>query len=126
VGQPESPSCAERYPAHVQFDRFAEAVERLSPVSRSGVLPMQINFREADGAWLFALYNPFGARRGDVQGVGSVLDHRCTATEQMRPRFAWKSARAIYAWPENSTLSVDGKELQAVVGPGGVLIVEVT
>lgn len=126
IGEPESPAHAKRYPVDAQFDQLAEAIGRMSPVSKSGVLPMQINFRESDGAWILALHNPFGAHRGDVDGVGSILDDRFIARERLQPTFPWKSARAIYAWPESSTLSTNGSELHAVVGPGGTLIVELT
>ncbi len=52
------------------------------------------------------------------------LGDRFIERESIQPTFAWKSVRAIYAWPESSALSTSGSEPHAVVGPGGTLIVE--
>ncbi len=125
VGEGHAPKCAKTYPVDSQFGRLADAVNRLSPLSRSTHMPMQINFRKSDGAWIVGLYNPWGARRGDVYNVGSILDESFTTRELIRPKFPFKTARAIHAWPGSSALKVTGNELYATVGPGGTLIIEV-
>ena len=86
---------------------------------------MQINRRSADGAWIVGLYNPWGAERGDVANVGSILDEGCTMHDTLRPMFSLKSARAIHAWPRNSGITQNGNDIQVAVGPGGTLILEV-
>ncbi|NOX56443.1 MAG: hypothetical protein GXP27_18765 [Planctomycetes bacterium] len=108
------------------WELLAEAARELSPFDRSTHLPMQINRRISDGAWIVGLYNPWGAHRGDVYGLGSILAAECTVRERLRPKFALESARAIHAWPDGSGLTVaaDGT-LEATVGPGGTLILEV-
>jgi hypothetical protein len=114
-----------RVESEKQWDDIIAAAGKLSPFDRQTHLPMQINRRQSDGAWIVGLYNPWGARRGDVQNVGSILDHGCTQREILRPRFSMKSARAIHAWPSSSRLTRRGDELEAIVGPGGTLVLEV-
>ena len=125
IGTAPVPPGATACPAEAAYDRLAAAVERLSPFARSTHLPMQINRRKSDGAWLVGLYNPWGAERGDAYGIGSILDYGCTISDVLRPRFAVKSARAIYAWPDVSKISQKGNDLHVAVGPGGTLILEV-
>jgi hypothetical protein len=106
-------------------DQLIQAARELSPLARTTRLPMQINHRQSDGAWIVGLYNPWGARRGDVSRTGSILTESCTVREQLRPKFRVQSARAIHAWPASSTLTVANDALQATVGPGGTLILEI-
>ncbi len=107
------------------FDRLAAAVQRTSPMSRKTHMPMQINRRARDGAWIVALYNPWGAWRGDVSGVGSVFDEACAIRDVLQPTFSVKSVRTLYAWPSGSSASLDANQINVVVGPGGTLILEV-
>ena len=86
---------------------------------------MQINYRRSDGAWIIGLYNPWGAERGDVANVGSVLDEGCAIGDVLRPKFTVKSARTLYAWPGGSRMSQRDNDIHIAVGPGGTLILEV-
>ena len=88
---------------------------------------MQINRRKSDGAWLVALYNPWGAEREAARMAwgASLSTSGYTISDVLRPRFAVKSARAIYAWPDASKLSRKGNDIHVAVGPGGTLILEV-
>ncbi len=107
------------------YDRLAAAVKRCSPMARSTHLPMQINRRDRDGAWIVALYNPWGAWRGDVFGIGAVFDDACAVHDVLEPAFNVKSVRAIHAWPASSSASLDGNKISVTVGPGGTLILEI-
>lgn len=107
-------------------EKLMAAVRKLAPFERDSHMPMQINRREADGAWIVALYNPWGARRGDVASVGSILDEGCSQRDVLRAKFAVDSAKALYAWPSSSGVKLTAaKELECIVGPGGVLVVEI-
>jgi hypothetical protein len=125
VGDGRPPPGVKALPGSSASDQLIEAARELSPLARSTRLPMQINHRPSDGAWIVGLYNPWGARRGDVYGTGSILTDRCTVCEQLRPKFRMQSARAIHAWPASSTLTVADGTLQATMGPGGTLILEI-
>ena len=125
VGSGDAPARAKAYPAEELIDRIIAAARELSPFTRLTHMPMQINRRASDGAWIVALYNPWGAKRGDVYNVGSVLDEGCAMGDVLRAKFAVKSARAIHAWPSASAVTVRGDELAVNVGPGGTLILEV-
>jgi hypothetical protein len=125
VGDGRAPPGVKALPSGSSLEQLVEAARELSPLARSTRLPMQINHRRSDGAWIVGLYNPWGARRGDVLRTGSILTDRCTVREQLRPRFPVQSARAIHAWPASSTLTVARDTLQATVGPGGTLILEI-
>ena len=59
VGAASVPAGAKACPPDEVFDRLSAAVGRLSPFERSSHLPMQINYRKADGAWIVGLYNPW-------------------------------------------------------------------
>jgi hypothetical protein len=103
------------------------AARALSPIDRTSAMVMQINHRASDGAWIVALHNPWGGRRGDVYNIGSILNDRCAQTDTLRPRFSFKRARAIYAWPMASALDAetsDRDKLNVRVGPGGTLVLE--
>ena len=119
------PVTKEATPDGSPWERLQKAAADLSPFARSTHLQMQINFRGSDGAWLVALYNPWGARRGDVTQVGSVLDEGCAVTDVIAPNFPIQSARPIHAWPASSALTVTDGKLHATVGPGGTLIIEI-
>jgi len=119
------PPGAQLYPAAEQPDRVLAAARELSPFSRLTHMPMQINYRRADGAWVVGLYNPWGAKRGDVYGVGSILDEGCTMRDVLRANFRVKSARVIHAWPAASGARLRGDELHVTVGSGGTLVLEV-
>lgn len=125
VGAGTSPQGAKVFPTERQAEEIIRSLRKLSPFERSTHLPMQINYRKSDGAWIVALHNPWGARRGDVQNLGSVLDEGCAQREILRPKFSMKSAKAIHAWPSGSRLSRHGDTLEAIVGPGGTLVIEV-
>lgn len=125
IGEGGAPACAKAYPVAEQADRVLAAAKELSPFVRSTHMPMQVNRRKADGAWIVAVYNPWGARRGDVFGIGSIFDDACTMRDVLSAKFRVKSARAIHAWPAGSGVKVRGDELDVAVGPGGTLIIEV-
>ena len=125
VGAAAVPAGAKACPPKEVYDRLAAAVGRLSPFERSTHLPMQINHRKSDGAWIVGLYNPWGSVRGDVMNVGSILDDACAIRDVLRAKFPVKSARVIHAWPSGSGASVKGDEIAVTVGPGGTLIVEI-
>jgi hypothetical protein len=125
VGDARPPEGVKTPPGSSALDQLIEAARELSPLVRSTRLPMQINQRPSDGAWIVGLYNPWGARRGDVDRTGSILTESCAVHEQLRPKFRMRSARVIHAWPTSSTLTVDRDTLQATVGPGGTLILEI-
>lgn len=119
------PAGAKVYAVAEQPGAVLAAAREVTPFTRSTHMPMQINHRQADGAWILAFYNPWGARRGDVYGVGSILDDGCTMHDRLRAKFPVKSAKAIHAWPAGSGVMVRGDELAVTVGPGGTLVVEV-
>jgi hypothetical protein len=116
---------ASAYPEDQLADRLLAAAKKLSPFSRTSHLIMQVNRRRADQAWIIGLYNPWGAVRGDVFGSGSILDPGCTQRDVLHATFSIKSARVLYAWPQESGLKRKGDDLEATVGPGGLLIAEV-
>lgn len=125
VGTAPLPPGANPCPPEAVYDRLAAAVKRLAPMAISTHLPMQINHRASDGAWIVALYNPWGAWRGDINGVGSVFDERCAISDVVRPTFKIKSARTLYAWPAASRASLSDNAIALTIGPGGVLILEI-
>ena len=125
VGRAPVPRGAAACPSEQVYDRLAAAVARLSPLKRSTHLPMQINRRQSDGAWIIALYNPWGACRGDVGDSGSILDEGCTTGDTLQPKFTVKSIKTIFAWPNSSTASLRGNKIHITVGPGGTLVLEV-
>jgi hypothetical protein len=113
----------------VEPNAFTEAVihaaQDLSPIDCTAHLPIQINHRLSDGAWIVALYNHWGAERGDVSGTGSILDPGCVQREVLRPKFSFTTVKAIYAWPEASGVAVRQNGLEVTVGPGGTLVLEI-
>ena len=113
-------------PREKQLEAVISCARRLSPFERSTHLPMQINHRRKDGAWLLGLYNPWGARRGDVENVGTLFDNDCAQRETLRPKFAMKSAQVRHAWPAGTGMTRASNALEIVVGPGGTLIAEIT
>jgi len=125
VGDARPPAGVKALPSGSATDQLIEAARALSPLARTTHLPMQINHRQSDGAWIVGLYNPWGARRGDVYRTGSILTDTCMVREQLRPKFRVRSARTIHAWPATSTLTVANDVLQAAVGAGGTLILEI-
>jgi hypothetical protein len=116
---------AKVFPQREQLAQVIASAKTLSPFERSTHLPMQINHRRKDGAWILGFYNPWGARRGDVENVGSVLDDGCAQRETLRAGFPIKSAKVIHAWPPGTEMARSNDSLEMVVGPGGTLIVEV-
>ena len=125
VGAAAVPPGVKSCPPKEVYDRLAAAVQQFSPFERSTHLPMQINYRKSDGARIVGLYNPWGAVRGDVLGVGSILDDACTIRDTLRAKFTVKSARTLHAWPSGSAMSRKGNEIEVAVGPGGTLVLEV-
>lgn len=85
-------------------------------------MPMQINFRISDGAWVIAVYNPWGAIRGEVDAVGSVLDEDCTQNEVLTSQTPLGVLRVLYAWPESSAARVEEESVRITVGPGGLIV----
>lgn len=120
-----APAAAPACPQDQLADRLIAAAREHSPFNRASHLIMQVNRRRADAAWIIGLYNPWGAVRGDVFGTGSILDPGCTQRDVLHAKFPIKSARVLHAWPKESGLERNGNELQATVGPGGLLIAEV-
>jgi hypothetical protein len=116
---------AKVFPREKQLTEVISSANRLSPFERSTHLPMQINHRRKDGAWIIGLYNPWGARRGDIANVGSLLDADCAQREKLRPKFSVKSAKVLHAWPPETALTHATDGLEVVVGPGGTLIAEI-
>ncbi len=106
-------------------DAVIQSARDLSPIECTSNLVMQINHRSADKAWIVALYNPWGAERGDVFGTGCVLDPGCVQRGVLRPKFGFSTAKVIYAWPEASNMVVRENELEVTVGPGGTLVLEI-
>jgi hypothetical protein len=106
-------------------DRVVALARELSPFDITPRLPMQINRRQRDGAWILGLYNPWGATRGDVENVGSVLDDGCAARVTVRPTFAVRSVKVLHGWPNESTARRRDDEIEAAIGPGGTLVLEV-
>ena len=107
------------------FDHVMARARNLSPFGITAHLPMQINQRKRDGAWILGLYNPWGAKRGDVENVGSILDDVCTARAVLRPRFAVRSLRVLHGWPSGTTARQRGNPIEVVIGPGGTLVLAV-
>ncbi|WP_337174297.1 hypothetical protein [Paludisphaera sp.] len=106
-------------------DRLRAAVARLCPFRRETTLPLQVNRRASDGAWILALHNPWGATRGDVEATGSVLDPECRQRDVIAAATRIRSVRALHAWPEGTAATLRGDAIECEVGPGGVLILEV-
>jgi len=125
IGDGHAPACAQRGAVDAQIGRFAKAIEQWSPLERSGDMQMQINHRARDQAWIIGLYNPYGAYRGDVVNIGSVLEERCAQRETIRMKSPVKSVRVLHAWPAGTGVERRGDALTATVGPGGTLIVEI-
>ncbi|MBX7073036.1 MAG: hypothetical protein K1X71_07795 [Pirellulales bacterium] len=125
IGDGHAPACAVRGPIDAQIARLKIALEKWSPLTRTGDMLLQINRRAADQAWIIGLHNPYGAYRGDVANLGSILEADCAQRETLRMKSPIKSARALHAWPAGSGIERQGDELVATVGPGGTLIVEV-
>lgn len=125
VGRAKTASGGKASSPEEVYDRLAAAVRQWSPFARSTHLPMQINRRKSDGAWIVALYNPWGACRGDVGNTGSVLDEGCAIQDVLRPKSNVKSARVLSSWPSSSHASLQGKDIDVTVGPGGTLILEI-
>jgi hypothetical protein len=117
---------APRIAPEKQLETIISRARSVSPFERNAHLPMQINHRRKDGAWILGLYNPWGARRGDVENVGSLFDNDCAQRETLRPRFSVKSTKVLHAWPAGTEMTQAGNALEIVVGPGGVLIAEIT
>jgi hypothetical protein len=113
-------------PREKQLDQIISCAKRLSPFDRNTLLPMQINHRRQDDAWIIGLYNPWGARRGDVENVGSLFDSDCAQRETLRPKFSMKSAKVLHAWPVGTGMARTGDALDIIVAPGGTFIAEIT
>ncbi|EEF59587.1 hypothetical protein [Pedosphaera parvula] len=113
------------FPQGQQLTQIIASAKKLSPFERSTHLPMQINHRHKDGAWILGFYNPWGARRGDVENVGSLLDDGCAQRDTLRATFLIKSAKVLHAWPPGTGMARSKNSLEIVVGPGGTLILEV-
>jgi hypothetical protein len=125
VGKTPIPPGAKACPPEEVYDRLAAAVQKLSPFARATHLPMQINRRKSNGAWIVGIYNPWGAVRGDVENVGSTLNENCAVTDVLRPKFDVQSAQVIHAWPGSSKATLQAGTIPITVSPGGTLILEI-
>ena len=125
IGDGHAPDGAQRGPVDTQIARLNAAIEKWSPLKRTGDMLMQINFRAGDKAWIIGLYNPYGAYRGNVADAGSILEEGCIQRETIHMKNPVKSARILHAWPAGTGIERRGDDLEATVGPGGTLIVEV-
>ncbi len=106
-------------------DQVVALARELSPFELKAHLPMQINRRQRDGAWIVGLYNPWGAKRGDVEQIGSILDTGCAVRAVLRPKFRMSAIRVLHGWPGGSTASQHGGEIEATIGAGGTLVLAV-
>lgn len=122
IGTAPLPEGVAAIPQEEQIARVLDAAHRLAPVRRASHMPMQINFRESDGAWIVALYNPWGAVRGNIDGTGSALDGRCAQDDSLTANFPVGALRVLYAWPESSAARVEEDALLVTVGPGGSIV----
>lgn len=102
-----------------------QAARDLSPIEYSANFSVQINHRPSDSAWIVALYNPWGAERGDVYATGSVLDPASAQHTVLKPKFSFSNTKVLYAWPEESKLIPRENELEVTIGPGGILVLEI-
>lgn len=102
-----------------------DALTDESPFEHSGALTVQINYRKRDGAWIVGLYNPHGARRGNVSTTGAILDDACAVTGTLHPKFSMKSARLLYGWPAATAIESASNHVRVNVGPGGLAILEI-
>lgn len=127
VGSATRSNATTTVPKDKQLAQIIASANALSPFERKTHLPMQINHRRKDGAWIVGIYNPWGARRGDVDNVGSLLDDGCTQRETLRAKFHIKSAKTLHAWPPGTGLARSSSKdsVEMVVRPGGTLILEV-
>ncbi|MCC6694839.1 MAG: hypothetical protein IT365_04315 [Candidatus Hydrogenedentes bacterium] len=106
------------------WQQLSGAAQELCPLSWQTHLPKQVNQR-ASGEWIVAVYNPWGAVRGDVYGVGSVPDSACAATEVLTFKAPIEEAQLLHAWPKDCELKQDGDVLHLRIGPGGLMIVRI-
>jgi hypothetical protein len=104
---------------------LSEAVDRLCPFRRASSMPMQINRRLSDGAWILGLYNPWGATRGDVDNTGSVLDPECAQHDRIETKAPIDRLRVLHAWPEGTTAQAKDNTIKADLAPGATLVLEV-
>ena len=125
VGESDWPYNTERIPVENQFKTLAAALQRFSPFQRVSDLIMQVNYRETDKTWIVGLYNPRGARRGDAQNTGSILNPAFDVLETLLPKFKFNTARLLHGWPESTAMEVSGETLRIHVGAGGLAILEV-
>lgn len=122
VGSAPAPEGVQAVPPEALLSSFLQAAQRLSPIRRNSHMPMQINRREGDGAWIVALYNPWGSVRGNVEELGSVLDEGCAQTDRLIPSSPLRDLKVLYAWPESSVARLENDGVHVCVGPGGLLI----
>lgn len=121
----------DRYDTVIKIDQNTDPEDVLrtlieaSPFEKDGILPLQINYRESDEKWILAVYNPFGAKRGDVYNTGSELDE--SMNKQMRVALKYghlRECRVLHKWNEKSSVELDGNSLVFELSPGGMLITE--
>ena len=113
-------------PWHELPAEVRKVAHELTPFHHRSSMPFQINFRPRDGAWYLALYNPWGARRGNIMGQGALLDEGCRQTDRMHAaRGAIASCDVVYRWPVSTSAQLVDGQVEASVGPGGVLICQV-
>jgi hypothetical protein len=106
------------------WSAFEKAIKEYTPFACQTNMPKQV-LKKADGSWVIGLQNPWGARRGDAYGLGSILNEECTTTDTLTFKKAIKSVKQLYAWPASTSVVEDKGAVRATVGPGGVLIIEV-
>jgi hypothetical protein len=104
--------------------RLDAAVREYCPFSWSLHLPIQVNRHE--GAWIIALYNPWGAKRNKGFGSGSELDQGCSMLERLKFKAPVKAMEVLYRWPDVSNAVLDEATVNATIAPGGLIILRVT
>lgn len=106
-------------------DRFKEAVARLCPFQQASTMPMQVNHRPKDGAWILGLYNPWGAMRGEVENIGTLFDATRAQSDVIQVKSGIEKMRIIHAWPENTDAKQSNQTIEYTIAPGGALVLEV-
>lgn len=126
LGTAPAPEGVAEIPADEQIVRVLEVARRLAPLQRNSHMPMQINYREADASWVVALYNPWGAVRGNIYETGSILDGACTQEDTLATDVPIKALTILYAWPESCHARIEDGAALVSVGPGGLIILKLS
>ncbi|MFA5203127.1 MAG: hypothetical protein WC708_01870 [Lentisphaeria bacterium] len=110
---------------HTRAEAVIETILAHAPFAKDGDLPMQVNYRKTDGAWILAVYNPYGVRRGDVHHTGSILDPAQARHMRVVPNhFTVKAIRILHAHGTSSAATLAGNTLTFNLAPGGLVVAE--